>query len=339
VFTGNTAASGGGAVYFVDGVNSTLTLEANDFVGNEAGKGGALLVDGENLDAQVHVVGSYFELNSTFGSSGGAILNEGDFVTLQISGSAFFSNTGFSGGAFLNIGDFVTTEIVGCQFDGNLASGGSGGAVYFATGQDSTLSVSGSSFSANSAGNTGGALVTLASPTTISGTTFVYNSSVNDGGAIWALSPTTMTNSTLSGNEAGRSGGAFYQGSGAATSFNNVTIVDNSADVSGGGSGNGGGLAFEAGPNLSLQNSIIALNSDPGGQAPDCATADSPVSNGNNFIGRADGCNWSAAAGDQVGTSAAPLDPLLAPLGGAPLVHVPLSGSPVIDFGRAFCSV
>src|SRR5205823_1112308 len=63
-----------------------------------------------------------------------------------------------------------------------------------------------------------------------------------------------------------------------------------------------------------------------------------PVSSqGYNLIGDATGCSFAATTGDRTGTSAAPIDPLLAPLtqsGGPTTTRAPLAGSPLLDSGN-----
>ncbi|MEZ4754523.1 MAG: choice-of-anchor Q domain-containing protein [Bdellovibrionota bacterium] len=59
-------------------------------------------------------------------------------------------------------------------------------------------------------------------------------------------------------------------------------------------------------------------------------------SNGFNIIGNPSGFTFVATTGDQVGTEANPLDPLLGPLqdnGGSTFTHAPEIGSPAIDAG------
>ena len=62
---------------------------------------------------------------------------------------------------------------------------------------------------------------------------------------------------------------------------------------------------------VTVQNTIIALNQDPTGPDPDVAGPF--VSLGHNLIGDGTGSSGFTAPGDQVGSSAAPIDPLLGP--------------------------
>ena len=72
--------------------------------------------------------------------------------------------------------------------------------------------------------------------------------------------PTTITDSTISGNIAGRNGGGIY----ASTSIDivNSTIVNNTAAINGGGVQRNGGT-------VTFRNTIVADNIASGGTSPD----------------------------------------------------------------------
>ena len=81
-------------------------------------------------------------------------------------------------------------------------------------------------------------------------------------------------------------------------------------------------------------SSIIALNSAPTG--PDFTGGGGLQSMGYNIIGNNADAVISSQPTDQIGTPAAPIDPLLGPLadnGGPTLTHALQSGSPAIDRG------
>ena len=128
----------------------------------------------------------------------------------------------------------------------------------------------------------------------------------------------TVTNSTFAGNSASLGGGIFWSDGRFSPAFNygggliNVTIVDNRADY-----GYGGGISSDlvgTTSHLTVSNTIIARNTAMCGYGPD--VAGEFVSNGYNLVGD-DSFSYGAfvAAGDRVGTTASPIDPLLAPLG------------------------
>jgi hypothetical protein len=150
------------------------------------------------------------------------------------------------------------------------------------------------------------------------------NSSTVGNGAV------DLVNCTVTGNQA--------RGGKHGTGDSRDTFVQD-------GFGLGGGIATVPG-NLTVQNTIIAGNTvDAQGFRPDVEGNGGlglgggvVVSAGHNFIGDIGNGIWIFGPGDQVGTSAAPLDPKLGPLqdnGGPTQTAAPLPGSPVIDQGLA----
>jgi hypothetical protein len=81
----------------------------------------------------------------------------------------------------------------------------------------------------------------------------------------------TITNSTISGNSADGNGGGIdvFLVITSTVQLRNVTIVGNKADANGDGVGDGGGIANTTGV-LTLEDSIVATNVDPGGEGVDC---------------------------------------------------------------------
>ncbi len=151
----------------------------------------------------------------------------------------------------------------------------------------------------------------------------------------------TITNSTLSGNIASGparfGGGAIYFDDGDVT-IENSTISGNTAE-------RGGGIgiyADDAGESLTIRNSIIAGNiaaTNPDFTAPGNPPVNLSVSY--NLIGDNTGTTLAEAqaadaAGNLVGTTATPINPVLSPLqfnGGLTLTHALLTGSPAINAG------
>jgi hypothetical protein len=147
----------------------------------------------------------------------------------------------------------------------------------------------------------------------------------------------TLTNCTLSGNLVGgfgstpsvvlnppqSPGGGLFLSGGSAV-ITDSTIADNIA-------GFGGDGIFVGNATVEIKNTIIAGNGtqDVSGKVG---------SLGYNLIGNGDGATITAAAGDQIGTATAPIDPLLGPLqdnGGPTETRALLPGSPAIDKGGA----
>lgn len=130
---------------------------------------------------------------------------------------------------------------------------------------------------------------------------------------------TTVENSTIDHNS-GR--GLFVENSGFITS-STITV-------------NGGGGVYAGGTGAIVRNSIIATNNNFAGDVEGIYTSE-----GYNFIGDPQSVLAFNQLGDQVGSSGAPLDPMLGPLfdnGGTTFTRVPVVGSPVIDRGNSFNS-
>jgi hypothetical protein len=141
----------------------------------------------------------------------------------------------------------------------------------------------------------------------------------------------TLTNVTLSANTAGGAGGGLYNQSGAGRLINS-TISGNTAVNFGGGIAND-----SANANLTLENVIVAGNSGPSaGNGADIGNRNGGTVNaaGANLVGDNDTVAAGFPAGPLAGTTASPLDPLLAPLGdygGPNVTRLLLAGSPAID--------
>jgi hypothetical protein len=193
--------------------------------------------------------------------------------------------------------------IIESTISGNIASTRGGG---IANVRDSLLTIERSTLSGNQAtGSEGGAIFNpTRAQTTIIGSTISGNSAATRGGGIRVNSGSMqITSSTITGNSAGNAAGGI-QRSGAATT-------------------------------VTVQNTIIAGNT--------AVTANPDVqgvfvSSGHNLIGNVGNASGFNGTGDQVGTGANPINPLLGALqnnGGPTATHLPLTGSPAIDKGVA----
>ena len=151
---------------------------------------------------------------------------------------------------------------------------------------------------------------------------------VHSGGA-QAGALLSIEECTISGNSTPGNGGGLalaWPGESIVAS----TIVDNQADSDGDGLGDGGGI-YTTGL-VTISSSIIARNSDVGGEAPDCFGT---LNSSKNLIGSGVGCSFHDSTGDLFNA-----DPMLAPLadnGGPTPTHALLQGSPAIDAAGA-CS-
>lgn len=175
--------------------------------------------------------------------SGGAIANAGS-TTLQI--VSFVGNRAegpaASGGAILNTGDL---SVWFSSFEGNRATR-AGGAIEANGG---TTRIVGSTFVENTTGpepGNGGAFhLTGEGDVTVSGSTFRANTAAAEGGALWnsaggtmAIANSSIDGNTASGVEADQGGGGVFNDGGSMT-ISGSTIFGNVAD---GEAGSGGGV-------------------------------------------------------------------------------------------------
>jgi CSLREA domain-containing protein len=143
------------------------------------------------------------------------------------------------------------------------------------------------------------------------------------GGSVLAL-----TNSTISGNRALRSGGGIYVQN-SDVYLSNITIAGNVADFDNNGGESGGGIARDpSGGNVYMAGSILANNSRGAGSADDCAAVVSSL--GYNLIRTTGGCTIAGnPQGDILGQ-----DPRLSSLalqGGPTATRGLEAASPALD--------
>ncbi len=240
-------------------------------------------------------------------------------TTALRSGSLRLSPYPHSGAAILNSG---TLTVVASTLSDNDAWPKLAGAIL----NNGSLDVTASVFSGNFA-LFAGAILNNGS-LSVSGCTFVQNgaeagaAAIENDATISAIRNTTFSrNRTLSG--------------GAISNYGSIGVISNSTfafdeGLVGGTIDNG---VF--GEILELSSNIIAANLAT--TAPDIANEGSIVSAFDNVIGVGDGSGiLNGVNGNQVGSSGAPLDPLLGPLadnGGSTFTHALLPGSPAIDRG------
>lgn len=197
--------------------------------------------------------------------------NAGDSRIFNISGngtdavlSGLTLTEGFSsgfGGAVYTGSGVASLTVINSTIEDSMAgvSGGGIGINSAAT----ALTITDSTIRDNTATNDGGG-IRAGGLLTISGSTISGNSA-DDGGGIYlgfqsGVVNNTITNSTIDGNAATGAGGGLSIFSSTVT-LTNSTITDNDAGTDG--TGSGGGIRFNASPNygLTLNNSVLALNS------------------------------------------------------------------------------
>lgn len=161
------------------------------------------------------------------------------------------------------------------------------------------------------------------------------------GGGIEGADRLRLENVTVSGNHAERGGGMMLLHDD--QELMEATVTGNSADFGGGVYMNGRACIPEdlectghPTPRLVVKRSVIAGNSADG--YPDCVDLFADITD-HNVFGTDNGCIPGPT--DRAGTDTSPLDSRLSPLGdhGGPTpTHLPLPGSPAIDWGGESCS-
>jgi uncharacterized repeat protein (TIGR01451 family) len=292
----------------------SVTLKGVTIQNGSAPAGGAIRVPSPSdltLDSDV------VQDNTAAGGGGGAVfMLDGD---LTLTGTTIRDNkTSGSGGGVLQSGNGALTInsslITGNQSQGTAGQGG--GVRYDGTGD---VKIIASQFTNNTAvGNGGGFLNTNDAALTISASTFNNNRSNGLGGGLFLATgvASSLTNVTISNNVAQGNGGGLYDAgnNGGLITLQNDTIAFNSAQSAGG--------LFDGEASMRLINTIIAQNLSGVNRNPDVdgVLLNRIVDVGNNFIGNNFGVDGFLIAGAPnthgsfIGSSAAPLDPLLGPL-------------------------
>ena len=307
-----------------------LTLTGGDPSGSGGSGGGAIDTQEDLTLTAVMIVG-----NSGF--AGGGI--RARFGTLTIVSSTISGNAANRGGGIYASGN--TTIINDSTISGNSTGGNSspgGGGIRSNSG---SLTITSSTISGNMAigtGGNGGGISLQTSPLTISSSTVSGNSAGRDGGGIHESNTTvTINSSTISGNTANDDGGGIFAAN--TLAITSSTITGNRADNDNSSAGTGGGIQKNISGSLILNQTLIAGN-DLGNGSPDDISSVVSVDaiSEFNLIGVDTGFTGitNGSAGNQIGTSGAPIDPLLGLLannGGPTETHAILAGSPAIDSG------
>ena len=366
-FEDNEVGSDGGAIH-AQGTDVTLTntevrLHGSATPSDIPGSGAGIYIEPGTAPGSLTLQDVNFHDNAAQGQAGAVWSGVPTTITQT---SVFQANSSTNDGGAIYHTDDLTIE--DSSFTDNSAGPGAyGGAIHQAedpdAGEDSHLSVTRSVFTSNETGNAAGAIAARGGSTTITDSTFDQNSTLGEGGAIEfegygdPAGPLLISDSTFSGNQAESGGalklggqavvldqltlsgnratdhaGAIYNG-GAGTTLLNSTVTGNSAQVSNG--------AIEVVSGLTVKNSVFADNGvgSVGSLTPEgCASGGGQAtSEGFNFDAEGTCITAdSALSSDRRGSTATPLDPLLAPLadnGGSTKTQLPLAGSPLIDKG------
>ncbi len=281
--------------------------------------------------------------------NGGGIDNEGTLTLTNCTIAGNSASGGGNGGGIYNNGPLT---VMGCTLSGNSVTGGYGGGIA----NDDTMSLTNSTVAGNSdTGGSGGgidnetsltitdcSIIDNTASTGLAGGGGIYNTNmltVTDstlagnsaplGGGLFSDGPATVTDSTLAGNSADAGGGLFNDGS--SLTVVNATVARNSSSAA----GFAGGLVADGAPPVTLNNTIVDLNTDGATNSDISVTGGGSVSptSGFNLIGTvAAGILINGVNGNQVGVA----DPGLGPLasnGGPTQTIALLTGSPAIDAG------
>jgi hypothetical protein len=326
----------GGGILNQGALNLTnCTLSSNSAIGGTGGSGsfggsvGNGGAGGASLGGGILNQGTLTLLNCTLAGNSATGGNAGGFGNESNAGAGGAA----TGGGIANQG---TLTLLNCTLAGNSATGGNGG---------STLGINAGA----GGGSSGGAIFNQAALTLLNCTLTGNSAGGGTGGA--------GTDNLANGGNGGNSdGGAIHNEqslsiASCTLSANTVTggtggNGHNSGDGGNGGNAFGGGV-FDAGSGSYL-NTIVANNAITAGAggtgSPAGATGsaigpdvDGPVSSqGHNLISRNNGSTGFTATGDQTGTIASPLNPLLGPLAdnGGPTFTIALQPtSAAIDAG------
>ena len=270
--------------------------------------------------------------------------------TATLSDCTISDNSSSGAGGGLMDYDNATSTLTDCTIINNSAAGlgvdgiriDGGGGVWNGDGSEVTLTnctINNNSASDPVAVNVnggGGVLnfegVATLTDCTISGNTATGTAGYYNGGGGFCnsgFSYATLTDCTISGNSSSTAGGGVLNGGyGSYAALTDCTISGNSA-VTGGGIANTSTGYYAV---VNVGNTIVAVNT-ASTSGPDAQGT--MASLGNNLIGKTDGSSgWVSS--DLTGTMAAPLNPLLAPLGnygGPTQTMYLLPGSPALDAG------
>ncbi len=278
-----------------------LTMKNCSIDGNLAGAGGYNTGDGGN-GGGIYSTGAFTSSNCTISSNSAGLGG-------SVASNGDTGGTGGSGGGIYSVGSF---SLACCTISGNSAgSGGSGGQYGNVTGNGGIGGNGGGIY------NAGNFLLTACTITDNSG----------GSGGSGGMAPPSVTDGG-NGGSGGIGGGIFNAASAVTAGMRNALIALNFVGAGGAG-----------GPNLYFMPGRLPGTPGLQGTGPDLAGAF--TSGGFNLVGEADGSVGftKGVDADQVGTTAAPINPLIGPLemnGGFTATHALLWGSPGIDQGNSF---
>ena len=322
----------GGAVNAPGFIDVSLdNVQITDSVSTGTGAAGGAISLGSGT---LNVIRSDFNNNRVEGGLGNGGAINSTFGDVTVNDSRIIGNSatgdGSDGGGLSSIqGDVVILNSVITNNDAE----DDGGGIHSFTG---LLSIDNSTISTNTAQGSGGGIYKPFDVLDLQDSTLANNEAMDDGGAIYNSGDgVSIVNSTLSNNTTLADGGALFNFVGSTIeSIASSTIVGNMA------SGDGGGIYNQNLATISsITNTIVAQNVALG-EGNDIDNDGRIASERFNLVGDGVESDFDIgpanARGSLVGTTSAPVDPLLNGLaanGGITRTHLPRPGSPVIDAG------
>lgn len=258
LFNDNSAVGTGGALYALRGESN---LEDVNFEINNAYTGGAIGFSGSRSSGSMTITDSDFTENTTDGGGGAIYANDTQLLT--ITSTDFIENFGgaeIGGGAIALDGFFTSLNLVESLFSAN-ESDNDGGAIVFES--NGKLTIDGGDFENNLSGDDGGAIEFGFGTASISGATFTGNTANGTGGAFYGFGgegPTDIefedcvveTNRANGNDENGDGGG--IRTSGLNLDVQDCEFRDNHSALRGGG-------IYHNNNNLSVDNTLFIGNS------------------------------------------------------------------------------
>lgn len=305
-----------GGAFWLDRVTN-LTINNSRFVGiHSYDEGGVIFSNRSTLTINT----SEFESNTAY-QSGGALSISGP-VTAHIHDSVFLQNSAMnsSGGAIAqNSGELYVDNTI---FDGNF-SDGMGGAI--SSSED--LIITNSLFTNNQSASSSGAIFAgdIYASVTVKTSSIINNSAVFHGGGIYGRNM-NLEDVTISGNQAGMSGGGIYVYG--QLELKNSTLADNTSGLSG--NHDGGGLFVKSSVDVyaKIINTLIVNNTSPNMSVADCAGQPHEVRN--SVIDQTTSCQTALVSNvNSVFGEDAPVSELLNI--GNQYYHELLAGNPAIN--------
>jgi hypothetical protein len=323
--------------------------------GNAQDDGGQGTVDGKSDALGGGILNGGGDTN--LGTFEGGSVTLSNVVVKDNQASAGNTWSAFGGGVYSVDGSLTINHSV-IQSNAALDGGGdntAGGGVAFLLSNLSTpqLTITSSTVADNVAqgsggvdgGGDGGGVYSAGNTTTINASTFSTNSASNSGGGAALFGSVRLLNSTIANNSAADQGGGIYfeptKGAPITIQLTNDTVSGNQGGVSGGLDDNNG-----TPQQVTLVNTIVAGNSitnNTGVPSQDVTPAGHIISGGHNLIGINNGFQSLDGEGnlftnptDLLGTATNPLNPKLGQLqnnGGPTQVMLPGAGSPLLGAG------